>query len=284
MKNWSFEETKAVKTWLNIDTYRKFEEFSLYRLYLELCARALFFKSNRDNHENEAMVSYCQKIFSGEPFLVREEQSGCIITNELYLPSHLLLTTTERIAQLRSVSIQRSLFSLDEEGEHGINKESYGRPVAELMPDQFPQTVMLEIDLASGTDEAITEALRAVLPHWRSIKGIDPNPIDSIRFGHGTIKKIVNYRLIPLLDILLWANINKVRVSDDRLSGLLYTDADYESATRHHYQIKDTDRPLALKAMTNAFLVQFNLFINKNSHLKNMKVSDVIKIPTSDLH
>ncbi len=282
MKNWSFEETKAVKTWLNIDTYRKFEEFSLYRLYLELRARALFFKSNRDNHENETMVGYCNKIFSGEPFLVREEQSGCVKTDELFLAPHLLLTTTERIAQLCSVSIQRNLFSLGKEGERGINKENNERSVADLMPDQFPQTVMFEIDLASGTDEAIVEALRAVLPHWRSIKGIAPNPIDCMRFGHGTIKKIINYRLIPLLDILIWANIHKVRVSDDRLSRLLYTDADYESAARHHYQIKDTDRPLALKAITNAFLVQFNLFINKNSHLKNLKVSDVIKLATSD--
>ncbi|MCW8112971.1 DUF6387 family protein [Yersinia intermedia] len=283
MKNWSTEDTKAVKEWLDVDAYRKFEELSLFRLYHELWARTLFFKSYRDEHENKAMMGYFEKIFSGDPFLIREEQLGYTTpTDKLFQPPHFLLTTTERLAQLCIVSMQRSMFFWNGGEEYEINKEYFERPVAETMPDQFPQTVMFEIDLASGTDEAIAEALKAALSQWRSIKGIDPNPIDSVRFGYGTIKKIINYRLIPMLDILLWANIKKVRVSDDRLSRLLYTDDDDESATRLHYQIKDTDRPLALKATTNGFIRQFNLFINKNSHLKNMRVSDVMKLSDSD--
>ncbi|HHK8232286.1 TPA: DUF6387 family protein [Serratia marcescens] len=49
------------------------------------------------------------------------------------------------------------------------------------------------------------------------------------------------------MDILVWAAIKKIRVSDDRLSRLLYTDDDAESEMRLPQQIKDTDRPLALK-------------------------------------
>lgn len=44
------------------------------------------------------------------------------------------------------------------------------------MPDQFPRTVMFEINLASGTDEEIAESLKAALPQWRKIKGIEENP------------------------------------------------------------------------------------------------------------
>ncbi|MGK3538717.1 DUF6387 family protein, partial [Escherichia coli] len=43
-------------------------------------------------------------------------------------------------------------------------------------------------------------------------------------------------------------------------------------------QIKDTDRPLALKSCTTDFIRQFHYFMNKNSHLKQMKVSDVMKL------
>ncbi|HGN8985734.1 TPA: DUF6387 family protein, partial [Klebsiella pneumoniae] len=44
MKNWSTEHTKEIKSWLDIDTYRKFEELTLIRFYHELWARTLFFK------------------------------------------------------------------------------------------------------------------------------------------------------------------------------------------------------------------------------------------------
>ena len=104
--------------------------------------------------------------------------------------------------------------------------------------------------MASGTDEEIAESLKAALPQWRKIKGIEPDPLESVRFGYGTIKKLISYRVIPMLDILVWAAVKKIRVSDDRLSRLLYTDDDEESEMRQSSQIKDTDRPLALKSCT----------------------------------
>ncbi|AZP50195.1 hypothetical protein EJP80_06595 [Rahnella aquatilis] len=58
MKNWSVKDTKAVKTWINVDTYTQFEEILLFRLYHELWARTPFFKSYRDEHENKTMMSY----------------------------------------------------------------------------------------------------------------------------------------------------------------------------------------------------------------------------------
>ncbi|HHR1257597.1 TPA: DUF6387 family protein, partial [Klebsiella pneumoniae] len=51
-----------------------------------------------------------------------------------------------------------------------------------------------------------------------------------------------------------------------------------ESEMRQSSQIKDTDRPLALKSCTTDFIRQFHYFMNKNSHLKQMKVSDVMKL------
>ena len=78
------------------------------------------------------------------------------------------------------------------------------------MPDQFSRTVMFEIDLASGTDEEIAESLKTALPQWRKVKGIDENPLESVRFGYGTIKKLISYRVIPMLDILVWAAVKKL--------------------------------------------------------------------------
>lgn len=63
-----------------------------------------------------------------------------------------------------------------------------------------------------------------------------------------------------MLDILLWAKRKELRISDDRLSRLLYTDEDEETTIRLGYHIKDSDRPLAMKAATIDFIRQFNFF------------------------
>lgn len=47
---------------------------------------------------------------------------------------------------------------------------------------------------------------------------------------------------------------------------------------RLSHQIKDTDRPLALKASAIDFIRQFQFFINKNGHLKEMKAKDVLEL------
>ncbi|MGK7384417.1 DUF6387 family protein, partial [Salmonella enterica] len=74
-----------------------------------------------------------------------------------------------------------------------VNKEFEEKPVSESMPDEFTRTVMFEIDLASGTDEEIAESLKSALPQWRKFKRIEENPLESVRFGYGTIKKLINY-------------------------------------------------------------------------------------------
>ena len=279
MQNWKTEHTKEIKAWLNIDNYRKFEDLSLIHFYHELWARNLFFKEYREEFESRTLMGYFSKIFTGNPFLIPEGQLGYMTpANKLFQPPHFFLTTLDRLAETSIIAMQRGGFVWDGDDNYSINRDLREESLSDIMPDQFSRTVMFEIDLASGTDEEIAESLKAALPQWRKIKGIEPDPLESVRFGYGTIKKLISYRVIPMLDILVWAAVKKIRVSDDRLSRLLYTDDDEESEMRQSSQIKDTDRPLALKSCTTDFIRQFHYFMNKNSHLKQMKVSDVMKL------
>jgi hypothetical protein len=279
MKNWKPEHNKEIQTWFNIDTYRRFEELTLIRFYHELWARTLFFKSYRENFESRALMGYFEKIFSGIPFLIEEKQLSYMTPdNRLFQPPHFFLTTLERLAEISIIAMQRGNYVWHGDDGYSINGEVQEEALIESLPDQFEKTIMLEIDLSSGTDEEIAESLKAALPQWRKYMEIDENPLNSVRFGYGTIKKLINYRIIPMLDILVWAEIKKVRISDDRLSRILYTDDDAESEIRLPQQIKDTDRPLALKSCTIDFIRQFHFFMNKNDFLKEIKVADVIKL------
>ncbi len=94
MQNWSAAHTKEIKKWLDIDTYRRFEDLTLIQLYHELLARTLFFKPYHEEFEAEAVRLYIDRIFSGNPFLITEKHLGYLTREDtLYQPPHFFLTT-----------------------------------------------------------------------------------------------------------------------------------------------------------------------------------------------
>jgi hypothetical protein len=284
MENWTVEHTKEIKEWLNIDTYRKFENISLNALYHELWARALLYKPWPTEEEKRGLAGYMGQIFRGRPLLFKPEQLNYMDEDQiLQSPPHITITDITRLAQLSITALQANLISWEKgSDEYAVNFPRHDAYVSTVMSPICEKTVLLEIDLASGTDNEITESIKSALPQWRRVKGVEVNESGAVRFGYGTIKKIISYRLIAMLDVLLWSKRKDVRVSDDRLSRLLYTDEDDEASIRLHYHIKDADRPLAMKAATIDFIRQFNFFINRNPHLKNMRVSEVMKLSDSN--
>lgn len=284
VKNWSTEDTKAVKAWLDIENYKSFEDTTLNALYHELWARALLFKPWPTEEEKVGLGGYMRQIFNGKPFLFEPEQLNYMQDDQtLQSPPHIFITDISRLAQLSVTGLRVNLFSWEQgSDEYCVNLPHHEAYVSTVMSAICESTVLLEIDLASGTDDEIAESIKSALPQWRRVKGIEADESGAVRFGYGTIKKIISYRLIAVLDVLLWAKVYDLRVSDDRLSRLLYTDEDDEAVIRLSYHIKDADRPLAMKAATIDFVRQFNFFINRNPHLKNMRVSDVMKLSDSN--
>lgn len=96
MKNWSVEHTRDVKKWLDVDSYRKFEELPLIQLYHELLARTLFFKPYHEEFEAEAVRLYIDRIFTGKPFLITEKHLGYLTREDISLPATALLSHNHR--------------------------------------------------------------------------------------------------------------------------------------------------------------------------------------------
>ncbi|MCQ8228400.1 DUF6387 family protein [Pantoea trifolii] len=223
MKNWSIEDTKAVKTWLDIENYKRFEEITLNCLYHELWARALLFKPWPTEEEKIGLGGYMRQIFNGKPMLFRSEQLDYMEDDHpLQSPPHIFITDITRLAELSITALRVNLISWKQgSDEYGVNLPQHDAYVSTVMSAICEKTVLLEIDLASGTDDEIAESIKTALPQWRSVKGIKADESVAVRFGYGTIKKIITYRLIAMLDVLLWAKMNELRLSDDRLSRLL---------------------------------------------------------------
>ncbi|SFN61896.1 hypothetical protein SAMN05216516_11211 [Izhakiella capsodis] len=135
----------------------------------------------------------------------------------------------------------------------------------------------LEINLSLSTDNQIIESLRYLLDRWRKQTGIKPKLSQfTYGFGEAMVLKIVDFRVIPILDLLYHAKLNNYKLSDKDLEQLLYRWG--MEGCRDQVQIKETDRPLAKKALTNEFDNLFTMFLYKNRHLMDMKVSEVYKM------
>lgn len=181
MRNWSTEHTKEVKKWLDINTYRGFEDLTLIQLYHELLARTLFFKPYHEEFEVEAVNLYIKRIFSGNPCLITEKHLGYLTGRYSLSTSSFLFDDNREIGSTQYRRITELIIFWDGSDEYSVNREFLDSPVSEALPKLFRDTVMVEIDLANGTDEEIAESLKAALPQWRKYGAL--KPIHLIRSG-----------------------------------------------------------------------------------------------------
>jgi len=130
--------------------------------------------------------------------------------------------------------------------------------------------------LSVSTDEQIIESMRYLLNRWRKHTGIKARAkVQNYGFGEVMVLKLIDFRIIPILDLLYHAKHYGYKLSDKDLEQLLYRWGREEM--RDQVLIKETDRPLAKKALTRDFDDLFTMFLYKNRHLMDMKISSLIE-------
>jgi hypothetical protein len=131
----------------------------------------------------------------------------------------------------------RDLFSEDNGMFWAVMRE----PV-NLLTDSL-DNLMVTIDL-NNRDEVLIEALSNLLPLWRNELKI-PEPSKPVAGGWGSIRrKILEYKIIPLIDLLSWANSTKSKISNGVLSVALFPDGEKDS-----FIIAQTINPFLEKLM-----------------------------------
>lgn len=82
------------------------------------------------------------------------------------------------------------------------------------------------INLHSYTDKEILQSLADMLPVLRERKGIpEPAKREIGAIGPSTIKRIIEYNVIPMLDLVLWAKHEGFEYSAEQLSRVLFPEA-----------------------------------------------------------
>ena len=259
---------KELQAWFDYDNYVDVESCTLKGLHKELLVRKNILDSIEFFGEGDV---YFDQILAGKP----------LISKTIDLDTHLAESQTHirqvTFGHIESLKRSLELFSQESfvKGSDQLTKEVKEQPLTQSMRAVFMRTnesrVYTHFDLENSSDEEIIGSLRALLPVWRKEYGIKSRKQEA--FGLGKILKLVDYRILPMIDLLMWAKLNDVSLSNTIISRVLYPKLTDE--VRGDEQLKDTDRPIAAKAMSGETFRNIESFINKNRHLSDLSVSQL---------
>lgn len=293
--------------WFKPENYNVLKDITVMQLCHEIRRRRAMFAELEEalaSDEPEWCVSQANSeerdlILSGKPLLaskptdddgnayesdqhVRLMTAGKLYQLEGYIKETGLLDYGEKTAKFHTEKnryrLQQPILRYKQiRAQQLIESRNFTHEQKKNLVRRAGSVINLEIDISLSTDDQIIESMRYLLNRWRKQTGIKPKTSQqSYGFGEVMVQKIVDFRVIPILDLLYHAKSNNYKLSDKDLEQLLYRWGMEEC--RDQVQIKETDRPLARKALTNEFDNLFTMFLYKNRHLMDVKVSEVYKL------
>lgn len=257
---------KELQAWFDYDNYVDVESCTLKGLHKEFQVRKNILDSIEFFGERDV---YFDQILAGKPLISKTLDTNTHLAES---QTHIRQVTFGHIE-----SLKRSLEMFSQEsfvkGSDQLTKEVKEQPLTQSMRAVFMRTnesrVYTHFDLENSSDEEIIGSLRALLPVWRKEYGIKGRKQEA--FGLGKILKLVDYRILPMIDLLMWAKLNDVFLSNTIISRVLYPKLTDE--VRGDEQLKDTDRPIATKAMSGETCKNIESYVNKNRHLIDIPIT-----------
>ena len=248
---------EELKSWFSLENYEQLKSLTIKELHTELAFREAIFDSVNFGWEDDNQN--LRSILEGNPILSRQDNNhGHFGKGQ----RHVAQVSFGDIKKLENKLIMFSMDFFEENGD--FKKELKNKPITKTMRDFFlnqnSSKMYVSFDLGMSSDEEIITALQTMLPILRKEYEIEP-------------VKLVDYNIIPMMDLLIWAKFKKVKISNMVLSRVLYPD--FTSEIRGEDHIKDTDRPVAEKSLNGETTRSLEYFISKNSHLLNIPISEL---------
>ncbi|EKL0442133.1 hypothetical protein PP836_002109 [Salmonella enterica] len=268
------EIRKAIEQWFDVERYEAIEKLTLQQFYVEVERRILAHKMllkrdmlpplNRlllDDYRNKSLRG--EILFSGDTSTQGHELAR----------TYAVVPVTRSNAQLYA----KSLTLL------GTHPETAQRSQSEYLSEYLKESgiknlssITVDIFLQEASTEDIIEHLKVLIPQWRKQLKMNDPAVREYRFGKSTLRKIIEYRLIPMMDLIFWgADNNDTKIPLSLISSLLHEDSDKD---RDEGMLKATDYPLAMALLTDeSYLKSFEDYMMENNYLRDMLIADHVK-------
>ncbi|AJB39017.1 hypothetical protein AAH340_002669 [Escherichia coli] len=262
------EIRKALEAWFDVERYEAIEKLTLQQFYVEverriLAYRMLLSRNTIPTLNRLLLDDYRYKILRGEIFFSGDTAT---LGHEL-ARTYAVNPTTRSHAQFYAKTL-----ALTE-----ATPELSGLSQSEFLSEYLKETslnnlsrITADIHLEEASTEEIIEHLKVLIPQWkRQLKMTSPVPRE-YRFGKSTFRKIIEYRLIPMMDLIFWGEDNGIKIPLSLISSLLHEDSDND---RDEGMLKATDYPLAMAFLTDAsYLKSLEDYMMENNYLKDSPV------------
>lgn len=262
------EIRKALEAWFDVERYEAIEKLSLQQFYVEIERRILAYRMLLSRNTiptlNRLLLDdYRYKILRGEIFFSGD---AATLGHEL-ARTYAVNPTTRSHAQFYA----KTLTLTEATPEISALSES------EFLSEYLKQTslknlarITVDIHLEEASTEEIIEHLKVLIPKWKRQLKMKAPAEREYRFGKSTFRKIIEYRLIPMMDLIFWGEDNGVKIPLSLISSLLHEDSDND---RDEGMLKATDYPLAMAFLTDEnYIKSLEDYIMQNNRLKNSPV------------
>ena len=259
---------EELKHWFDLSNYEQVETLTLKELHKELVLREWIMDGLdfgwADDDEN------LKSILNGNPLLSKKLNLKNYLNQS---KTHIEQMSFKDVHKLEETLIifAKEAFNDDRTLREKLSVQPITRTMREAFLRQQDSKVYVSFDLDKSSDEEILSSLQKMLPVWR--KEYEINPRKTEKYGVSKIKKIFDHKIIPMMDLLIWATIKEITLSNMILSRVLYPD--FTGDIRGEDHIKDTDRPIAEKSLRGETSRLLEHFIIKNEHLGNVPISHI---------
>lgn len=269
---------QELNKWFNLDNYNSLSTFSIERIKDELFNRIVLFHGvlNLNNYSlvNGEHHQYYEKIFTGNPFTTLTENiSNSKIKQDINLTND-TIDISRKTTEFSS-SCTKALFKSDLQILCNQQLES-NKFVYEQDQIRMPESVLdslfvtrknskiaslIMIDLKNYSDEEILLSTKELLPKIRKELNIYPPKIKSEQFSDKIIKKMIDYRVLPIIDLCAWAKLNDYVFSYEELAKIIFP-MEHDEIKRGRY-FRETILPFSMQTLSSEFIRGFELYIHK---------------------
>ncbi|HGI5214452.1 TPA: DUF6387 family protein [Providencia alcalifaciens] len=148
----------------------------------------------------------------------------------------------------------------------------------DYLNESFGGEIVIKCNLEEYSDDELVTEFKELIKYWRAEAGIEEPDRANNRIGLSTLKKLITYKVVPFIDLLVWEMANNKKISNEILARVLFPLTESDSEIMSGVQIKDTIRPFVEKILHEDLLREFLFFTKKNEHLQSMRFSDILKL------
>lgn len=268
------EDIRAALSWFDVRRYDGLKDLTLEQIYAELERRMLAYKT-RQQWETAGKDNQMQVIYHDATI-----RCGDVILKSDWISDNHRLSHSYAVSPMTRVQLfnyGRAMYRLEtsEQTDPVAVSSDYISEYLKQGGMNPTNKMLIEIDLEEASSDDLAEHLKVLIALWQKHLKTPKPPKRKFRFGHRTFERILDYKVIPLMDLISWEQLYNEgkNIPFTILADILHG----TGGVRSRDNIKDTDYDYAKSYLDkDEYFKVLNDFYIKNNMLKDWKITEVI--------